>query len=480
MTNVDELELLREAGMVHDPSDGTLDHAFALLREAMDVERGLTGEEQRSPMSLRSGPEPGSTHPRLPRARRRRTVVFAGAVAAVAAAAVLVAVLLPSVGQKSPVAAAAQLRLIADNASDQSVPQLASNEWLETQQNVSYSIQITELNAMPVSNVTASIPGTVTQWSNNFGQSCWTTVIDAATFASPANKAAWERVGLPDTPANANDGTCMGLTGANVANGQGGGVVNVANLPTDPTTLAHELQTGTTGIYEIDAGSGPPSDPSAGLARAALLLLGPTTGSSPSLTAEIYRALALMTHITQLGEVTTHSGQSGLGFASTSPDFGERAIIVNPSTGQLLELRNLTTTTPDNAMSMAVERGYPFPTLSSTGGSDGNANMDWIDPVGSSQVVSSIPPMLASQLPHLTAQIVATEAPGTYQSTNDLQILLGSQFNNMVGGGPSLLNGSLVLSLDFAGPSSEVPALVATIRDSGLFQSVAVTNGPNA
>jgi hypothetical protein len=479
MTNVDELELLREVGMVSNPSDETLDHAFALLREAMDAEEGLTGEEPIGPSSPQGVPEPGGKRPRLSTTRRRRRVVFAGPVAALAAA-LLVVLLLPSVGQKSPVAAAAQLRLIADHASDQPVRQLASNQWLETQQRVSYTTQVTELDSESVSNVTASIPGTVTQWSNDFGESCWTTVIGAATFSSPTNKAAWEAAGFPDTPTNSNDGTCATASGANVANGQGGGVVNVASLPTDPATLAHELQTGTTGIEEIDAGSGPPSDPSAGLARAALLLLGPTTGSSPSLTAVIYRALALMPSITQLGEVTTHSGQSGLGFASNSPDFGERAIIVDPSTGQLLELRNLTTLTPSEAMSMAVEQGYPFPAAGSGAGSDGSANLDWIDPVGSSRVVDSIPSTLAPRLPSLTAQVVATETPGTYQSTNDLQTLLNSQFNHMLGGGPSVLNGSLVLNLDFDGPASEVPEFVAAIKDSGLFHSVVVTNGPNA
>jgi hypothetical protein len=406
----------------------------------------------------------------------RRPLALAGGLVAVMAAVLLVVLLLPSVGQKAPMAAAAQLRLIADNAADQPVPQLTSNQWLETQQKMTYTVQVTEVASKPVSGATASIPGAVQQWSNNFGESCWTSTVGAARFASPANWTSWEAIDLPATPIQPTGGDCTSDAGANVTNGQGGGVVNVAGLSTDPTTLAHELQTGTTGIGAIDVGSGPPSDPSNGLARAGLLLLGPTTGSSPGLTAAVYRALALMPDITQLGEVTAHSGVSGLGFASISPIFGKRAIIVDPATGQLLELQNFTTVTPSEAMSTGVQQAY-FSHTTSDIGSDGN--VDWIDPVGSSRVVGSVPSELASHLPPLTAQVVATEAPGTFYSTNDLQSHLEHEFNQMVGGGPSVFHGSLVLNLDFDGPSSQVPAFVGAIKDSGLFRSVVATDGPN-
>jgi hypothetical protein len=411
------------------------------------------------------------------RVRRGRVGVIGGLGASVTVLLLLVLVL-PSVGQKPPVAAAAQLRLIADNAARQPIPQLTSQQWLEMQVRVSFTEQVTEIDSKPVTGAEASIPGTVTQWSNNFGESCWTTVVGSAAFVSPANKRAWDAIGLPDAPSQPTDGLCVGDAGANVANGQGGGVVNVAGLSTDPATLAHELQTGTTGVPAIDA-AGPPSDTSNGLVRAAELLLGPTTGSSPTLTAAVYRALALMPDVSQLGSVTTHSGAAGLGFSSTSPYFGKRAIIVNPSTGQLLELQNIAGMIPYEAMSTGITRAYPEPEANPGSTVGGNGNVDWIDPVGDPMVVASVPSDLAGKLPPLTAQVTATEASGTYQSTSFLQSQLDSEFDHDFGGGPSLFDGAVVLYLDFDGQPSQVPAFVAAIRASGLFQSVVVTYGPN-
>jgi hypothetical protein len=356
--------------------------------------------------------------------------------------------------------------------------QPGSQQWLRTVEDVVYTLHVTESDSKPIIGAEASITGTVIQWSNNFGESCWTTAVSSATFATPANKRAWDAIGLPDSPNYPTNGLCGSVASANVVNGQGGGVVNVAGLSTDPGTLAHELETGTTGIAAIDD-AGPPTDGSNGLVRGAQLLLGPTTGSSPALTAAVYRALALMPGITQLGELTTHAGTTGLGFASTSPYFGKREIIVDPSTGRLLELRNISGTIPYMAMSTGISHSYPEPDRTPGSTVGGSGNVEWIDPVGDPTVAPSLPSHLAAQLPLLTAQVTATETPGTYRSTNDLQSQLDNEFGHQLDGGPSLLDGALVLYLDFSGPPSQVPDLVAAIRDSGLFQSVVETAGPN-
>ena len=155
-------------------------------------------------------------------------------------------------------------------------------------------------------------------------------------------------------------------------------------------------------------------------------------------TAAVYRALALMPGITQLGELDHHAGTTGLGFASTSPYFGKREIIVDPSTGRLLELRNISGTIPYMAMGTGISHSYPEPDRTPGSTVGGSGNVEWIDPVGDPTVAPSLPSHLAAQLPLLTAQVTATETPGTYRSTNDLQSQLDNEFGHQLDGGPKL------------------------------------------
>ena len=63
--------------------------------------------------------------------QRPRLPILAGGVAIALVVALVLAFIVP-VGQKRPVAAAAQLRQIATNAATQPVPVLGRNQWLET------------------------------------------------------------------------------------------------------------------------------------------------------------------------------------------------------------------------------------------------------------------------------------------------------------------------------------------------------------
>ncbi len=407
----------------------------------------------------------GASRARRP-VHRARWVSLAG-IGALAIAALLVAVLLPSVGQKQPVAAASQLRLIATAAAQQPMSQLASNQWLETQQEVSYSYSVTQVGTEKVSGATASVAGGIDQWSNNFGESCWTATIGDATFASPTNEAAWKRIGLATTPSHSKNGSCGAVSGDNVSNGKSGGVISVASLPTDPTTLAHELLTGTTGL----ACACEQADPSSGFVLAAEILLGPTIGLTPALTAAVYEALALMPHVQELGQVVTHSGATGLGFTTPSPD-GPRTIVVEPDTGQLLELRNITSMVPDMAMDVGISQSY----TRSLGSYGSDGELQWIDPIGSPAVVGAVPSTLAGELPTITAQITATAKPGVAPASMEaLEAQLSAQFSFSSGQDP---NGGGYMDINFAGPRSQVPAFVAAIQASGLFASVVVSNGP--
>src|ERR1700677_801374 len=163
--------------------------------------------------------------------RTRRLVISASAGVAAVIAAVLVAVLLPSVGQQPPVAAAAQLRLIAANAANQVVPQLQRGQWLETQAHGLWSMDLEALGqggGTPVPGAEATAEVTTTQWSNNFGESCYSLNIGQAEFSSPANEAAWDAAGLlnsPDGPQKdnplANPDQCGISTTSNASNGTG-------------------------------------------------------------------------------------------------------------------------------------------------------------------------------------------------------------------------------------------------------------------
>src|ERR1700722_17596863 len=99
-------------------------------------------------------------HPSKMRPARTRRLVISGSIGVGAViAAVLGALLLPSVGQHPPVAAAAQLRLIAANAANQAVPQLQRGQWLETQTEGSWSMDLAYLGqggAVPVSGAEAT------------------------------------------------------------------------------------------------------------------------------------------------------------------------------------------------------------------------------------------------------------------------------------------------------------------------------------
>jgi hypothetical protein len=240
--NLDDRDILRAAGVATAPSDEVLDRAFTVLCEVMG-----DGHERAHP----EGDRPDSQgSPSTARRFRQRMVPLACGISVAAVAILLLVGLVPSVTQKSPVAAAAQLRLIANNAAEQPATQLSPGQWLESQIQVSSTYQVTAVGSAPV-NAEAQIPGTMTLWSNNFGESCTSMVLGSAVFASSADQAAWNSIGLSDTPTARANAVCVAVAGANVVNGEAGGVVNVSGLAIDPATLAKELQDGTTGIDAI-------------------------------------------------------------------------------------------------------------------------------------------------------------------------------------------------------------------------------------
>ena len=431
---------------------------------------------------------------RVPRskARRTRTISIAMSLVGITAVSVLLVVILPSASQRIPVAAAAQLRLIAANTEGQPVPTLGRGQWLKIGAQSSNFVNVTGIGSAAVSDATASIPETVTQWSDNFGQTCSTTKFGQAQFASPANQAAWNAIGLSDTPTQLPTTTptipttagCVVNSGTNASNGgglaTGGlGVTDVSSLSRDPTTLAHELTLGTTGIVGIDHLTVLPGQ-NPGFARVVPLLVGPLTGTSPALNAAIYRALAVLPGVRALGETSTHTGTTGLGFdAPGSSPASNITIVVNPDTGALLEARNIGV---PGAASDAI-RAFATPALSPTQSWTEQSSIEWLDPIGPVQVVgtSDLPSTLNPQAPP-TAVITAVTRPGTTESQlTALDEQLEGQFGLLTVTGMENESpengGATTVTFTLGGDASKVPAIARAVRDSPLFSSVTVNLG---
>jgi hypothetical protein len=439
--------------------------------------------------SAPDAPSPSTIESIRPGVRRQRKwprrvprITIAASVAIVSIASVLLAIFLPSTGEYLPSAAAAQLRLIADNASNQPVPTMTRDQWLESKAQGSYSIGITTVGSSPVSDASASIPVTVTQWSNNSGQTCSITNLGQAQFASPSNQAAWSSIGLSATPTQATASGCAVSSVATASNGAGlaygAGVTDVSSLPADPSTLAQELTTGTTGISGIDHLAILPGQ-NPGFARVVPLLVGPLTGTSPALNAAIFKALALMPGIHALGETATHTGVSGLGFdAPGSSPAANIAIVVDQRTGALLEAQNI-----GLYPGVGVVSSFATPSFPSSQSWGGHLVIQWIDPTNPVQVVDST--SLPSELhpaPVPTALFTTTAEPGTTDAqitALDQQMIqqFGAGAFSAITNGDVQLDGSRTMIFTFNGPSSQVQAVAQSLRNSQIVASVVVDNG---
>jgi len=471
--------------------------------ELLDMQiRSLVAELIESAPPAPSIPEPEPGAGRLtPVSKRRhfhtttRSGVFTlGGLTAVAAATVLVVLLLPSTGQRIPSAAAAQLRLIADNLANQTEPQLQRNEWLETHIKEEWSMDLESLGqggGTPVSGAEATAAVSATEWSNNFGESCYSLSIGQAQFASVTNEDAWDAAGLTnspqqqDTPLENPTEQCESTT-SNASNGAGLGfgigTTRVATLPADPSTLAHELTTGTTGIEGLDQ---LPIDPgqNPGFQRVVDLLTTDLTDQTPAFYSALYDALALMPGIHALGETITHTGSTGLGFDVPSDSLTDATmIVVDPTNGALIEVRNLWAAGRDDPFQAFVSSQSPF--VKQGGGL--HDTIQWLDPIGAPSGVhtSDLPPTLAQQAgPLPTALITATASSGVSTQTIDtLQTQVLSRFNVPGSGAPidSELRSAPspeILSFTFYGPESQVRDVANVLQSSALFASVDVDYG---
>ncbi len=437
---------------------------------------------------------------RTRRVRHVPRLAALGGTVAVGLAALLIVVFMPSAGQHEPVAAAAQLQQIASNAASQAAPQLTKGQWLSTEQQVSLSGQVNQIGATPTPGAEATVAATVRLWSDAYGNDCISATTGPATFATPANQTAWHAAGMVIAPTVQPVTSCTSSAdGGSAPIGFGGatGTIDASALPTDPVGLARELVTGTTPIPALNQMTSDGAQAS-GFERAVVLLIGPVAGGGPALDSALYGALALMPGIQGLGTISTHTGATGVGFSGTSPT-GTSVIIVDPSTGSLLEARDVPAPSAYMGIGAAYLASPPTPSLDTEGGVAG-ISIRWIDPTGTSTVVpsSALPGDLSvPQQVTLSGKITATAKLAVpYSQLEALQTQLAKEYGlaNTSGysapssvqdttrsvpvtlPGGAIANVGAVLDWTFVGSTSQVSEYAMALRSSGLFTSVVVTD----
>jgi hypothetical protein len=376
------------------PSNEQTARQRSLLVAAMEAEATI----EQHVASDEIGDDPNPQQDRRLRAssriRRTRRAARYVAMSVTATAVAVVVVLLPSTGPSPSVPAVVQpkaaqeLSLISTRAAARStahsIPELLPGQWLSTQSQVVLSVQNVRIGSTRTPDAKTTIHALVSEWANEQGQSCVSGVMQPAQFASPADQAAWNATGIRSVPTTNPVTGCSTVAGATPLNGEGLGIgaIDAARLPRDPATLAKELSTGTTGMLGLDDDKSTRPGDNGGFERAVDLLVGPTTGVTPQFTAALYRALSLMPGIRDVGRVTTSQGKTGVGFVANWI-FGPSEIIVDPSTGVLLEARNILFS---SAFSV-LENGY-VGTPSPSGG-EVQVTVALFDPTTSPSVVTS-------------------------------------------------------------------------------------------
>jgi hypothetical protein len=362
-----------------------------------------------------------------------------------------------------PPGAVAQLRLIADRVNNQSVAGLKDGQFLLTRSDLSVAASVNNGAAE------ATIGLSVEKWSTAGGQTCVALTAQPAQFASAEAQAAWTGLGLRTLPQPSTAYQCLqggaatppdAITGA-------GEAIDISSLPTDPSALAHELEASTTGIPALDQLTPDLAAPNLAFQRAAMILIGPVVGANPQFDSELYRALALLPGVVALGPTTTHDGHSGQGFAS-GPGTGQSTMVLDPLSGQLLEVSGLDDSNSITAIAGNYLAGGPIQV------DQYSSPLQWLDPVGSPTVVPQ------SDLPTgLPAYVFVVFKPGVTETDvgplfNSLERRFArsiSSFNEQ-SPGPPRSTSPLSWVWSFRVPPSEVRAFVQSLKSSELVQTV--------
>jgi hypothetical protein len=399
-----------------------------------------------------------------------------GAAVAVAASAVLVIQILPTTRVATPEAAAAQLMHLASVV--QPPTELQAGQWSTDEMRGVVKADRFTLGKTPEPNVQASIPLTLQTWSNSSGSMCTSETFGTATFASSTDAAAWNALGLIDTPANQPITGCDG--GVEAAwDSTGPPVFDVSNLTHDPATLASELQNGNTGIPSLDQADVNEEHQVAGFIRLADLLVGPNIGQWSGFGKEILQTMSLLPGVVSLGDLTAHSNAIGPAFTvndevELNPKTGAvewkwaaPIVILDAETGTLLEVRNISIPILQGAAQDFV--GSPNAPVYTQGGGYG-ISTTWADPVGSPSVIDqgSLPGWISMN--HLI-EVVTLPTTTASQVSAVVNPLLSNGDHGIVDNGvPS--PGVSTNDITIIGTPAQEATVVQALTNSGLFASV--------
>jgi hypothetical protein len=168
--------------------------------------------------------------------------------------------------------------------------------------------------------------------------------------------------------------------------------------------------------------------------------------------------MATMPGVALLGTETTHSGATGVALAGATGDGYRTTIILSPSTGALLEARNL--------LVGQLIAGLPF----------GVVTIQWIDPTGTPQVVdaSMLPSSLARQVP--TGIVSAVTNPGV--TLDRWNAWLHSVLPNLSAGAaltsaPGVYGVSVVTHT----PNPDIASIKRLFQGSGLVHGIRSARG---
>jgi hypothetical protein len=176
--------------------------------------------------------------------------------------------------------------------------------------------------------------------------------------------------------------------------------------------------------------------------------------------------MALLPGVTSLGTSTTHDGQSGVGFGVAS-QVGESAILVDPDTGQLLEIRNM----EDSIALTGLAQDY---VAGSTGAiTSYGTQLLWLDPVGESHIVQ------ASQLPqNIPVSIFAVAKPGNGNAVLPLFRTFVQQYgytpDSFANEGAVQPGDPAVIEWEFTSKNAQFSEYLAAAKASGIFSEVDV------
>jgi hypothetical protein len=340
-------------------------------------------------------PEGARTSTAPKRRTRRRHVFFASALTGLVAAGVIVALVVVQPGPGGPRTAAAAVLDQAAAVAGQQSPGPGQYLYTETQS----TYQMTNYKANSTTGAldqvaTASYGETDQSWTDAAGTGQVLRTYGAAVYSSVADQ-------MEFLATNAAQG------GRPIFGGQAepeAPAIDVSDLPTDPTTLGPVLAAGQMGTSQYIA-----AGPDATFERAARLLIGPTTGMSPTLASALFQVMADQPGARSLGTVTDHDGEQGEGVAlgdATNTQVAE--VIVDPDQGRLLEVDyavpGTTSAPPGGAACANSSSGLQ---CTQPVGEEILAPL-WTDLVASGVVGSNTESVPASG----TATITATQVPG--------------------------------------------------------------------